>query len=149
MKINFKAADHTDINEIVEMMEIFYQHEQLEFNPEKIRIILQDLLTNFNLGRVWLIRSGEENIGYLILTYSFSVEYGGRDALIDELYIKQNFRNKGIGTEALKFIENGCRTIGINAVHLQVKKFNSDAKRLYERIGYKVNQRDYLTKRLN
>ena len=148
MKINFKLAERSDTSEVMEMMSEFYRHEELEFNKDKIEKILESLLTDINLGRIWLIENGKEKIGYLVLTYGFSIEYGGRDALIDEFFIKENYRGKGIGTEALRIVEESCRALGINAINLQVKKFNPNAKRLYERGGFKVIERDFLIKKL-
>ncbi|MCL5028087.1 MAG: GNAT family N-acetyltransferase [Bacteroidetes bacterium] len=146
MNINSKAADHEEINEIIEMMNIFYQHEQLEFNHEKNLKIVHELLNNSDLGKIWLIQSNNETAGYLILTYGFSVEYGGRFALIDEFYIKQEFRNKGIGTETLKFVEENCKANGVETIHLQVKNFNSSAKKLYAALGYEEIDRIFMRK---
>lgn len=146
MKINFKAVDHSEIKKVIEMMNIFYQHEHLEFYIEKNSQIVQELLNNSNFGKIWLIRSDDDTVGYIILTFGFSVEYGGRFALIDEFYIKQEFRNKGIGTEALKFVEVNCKASGVESIHLQVKNFNSSAKKLYAVLGYEEIDRVFMRK---
>lgn len=49
------------------------------------------------MGRVWLIQHQSLAIGYVILTLGFSLEYGGRDAFIDEFYIQANYQGQGIG----------------------------------------------------
>ena len=146
MEINFKTADQFDIEKIVEMMIIFYQHEHLEFNIDKNLKIVDELLNNSNLGKIFLIRSGNETVGYIIITYGFSIEYGGGLALIDELYIKKEFRNKGIGTETLKFVEENCKVSGMETIHLQVKNFNSSAKKLYATLGYEEIDRVFMRK---
>ena len=51
------------------------------------------------------------------------MEYDGRNALLDEFFIKDSFRSKGIGKETLKFIEQHCKLNDIHAVHLQVNNF--------------------------
>ena len=45
-------------------------------------------------------------VGYLVLTLGYSLEYGGRDAFIDEVYIRSSYRGRGIGTAALTFRRN-------------------------------------------
>jgi len=42
------------------------------------------------MGRVWLIQYQGQVIGYVILTLGYSLEYGGRDAFIDEQLARQS-----------------------------------------------------------
>jgi hypothetical protein len=39
---------------------------------------------------------GDELAGYVILTLGFSVEYRGREAFVDELYVEEKFRRQGL-----------------------------------------------------
>ncbi len=149
MKINYKPADYQDIEKVMEMMSEFYRHEKIDSDAVKIKTVLEEMIGNVNLGRIWLIKNYNENIGYLILTYGSSVEYGGRFALIDEFFIKEEFRNKGIGTAALRFVEVECKSMGIQTVHLQVKKFNPAAEKLYLRVGYEEIDRVFMKKNIS
>jgi GNAT superfamily N-acetyltransferase len=56
-----------------------------------------------------------EPVGYLVVTLGYSLEYGGRDAFVDEVYIRSTHREKGIGTAALTFAEEQCRVLGVRA----------------------------------
>jgi len=38
----------------------------------------------------------------MALTMGFSMEYGGKDAFLDDLFIKNSFRGAGTGKEALE-----------------------------------------------
>jgi len=98
------------------------------------------------LGRIYSIKCDDEYVGYSVLTFGFSLEYFGRDALIDELYIRADYRGKGIGSRYLKFIENICKDENIFALHLEVSKINTKAQELYRRMGYKDHNRYLLTK---
>jgi GNAT superfamily N-acetyltransferase len=51
--------------------------------------------------------NGDETIGYIVLTLGDSLEYHGRDAFVDEIYIRESHRGKGIGAQAIKFVEGG------------------------------------------
>ncbi len=83
-------------------------------------------------------------IGYLVLTIGYSLERGGRDAFIDELYVRPQWRGLGLGTLAVATAEVAARRLGVRAVHLEVDTTNERARRLYERIGFAVRQRYHL-----
>ena len=44
------------------------------------------LIDDPSAGRVWIIRADKADVGYAVMVFSFSVEFGGRTAFIDELY---------------------------------------------------------------
>ena len=85
-------------------------------------------------------------MGYLVLTFGFSLEYSGRDALIDELFLREQFREFGIGRQAINFVTEFCRADGIKTIHLEVEHHNETAKELYRKTGFIDYKRYFLTK---
>jgi ribosomal protein S18 acetylase RimI-like enzyme len=71
----------------------------------------------------------------------FSVEFGERDAFVDELYVADAARGHGLGSAALQVAEEACREAGIHALHLEVEHANPRARALYERHGYIAHER--------
>lgn len=90
--------------------------------------------------------SDKEVAGYIVLTFGFSLEYHGRDALVDEIYLRERFRGQGTGTRGLQFIEGVCRELGIRALHLEVERANIIAQSVYRRAGFVDHDRYLLTK---
>ena len=131
---------------LLTMMKEFYQLEQLKFNEDKLTNAVTLMLGNNDLGRIFLITSDGRFVGYSVVTFGFSLEFFGRDAIIDEIYVRENFRGKGIGSRLLKFIENLCQEEKIYALHLEVNRINTKAQDLYRRMGYKDHNRYLLTK---
>ena len=82
----------------------------------------------------------------MVLTVSFSFEYRGYDAFIDELYIAEEHRGQGIGRRTMDFVENVARELGVNAMHLEVSRDNEAALKLYQRTGYGDHGRYLMTK---
>ena len=138
---------NTDKPDVLEMMEAFNKIDGYDFDLTMGEKNLLGFTSNEMLGRLYLVKSREENIGYIVLSFGFSFEYNGRDAFIDELYIKPPFRSKGIGKLAMDFVESESKKLNINAVHLEVEPHNGKAKQLYRDRGYKPNGRTLLTKR--
>ncbi len=110
------------------------------------RAVLQQLIANEQFGKIWLILVDGKTAGYIALTFSYSLEYAGRDALIDELYLREEFRGFGIGKQTIQFIEDYCRAENIKAIHLEVDRTNNAAKALYHKTGFVDHERHFLTK---
>src|SRR5690348_1265035 len=97
---------------------------------------------------MWLIEDEHQAVGYLVLTVCFSLEFAGRFCLVDELFVSEESRGRGLGTQALEFATSWCRSQGMQALRLEVWTGNSGAIRLYERAGFALEERHLMTKRL-
>lgn len=155
MDITFKIADYSDIEILVQLIGEFHEIEHLPFDEGTIRSLLAKLLKKDYLGRVSLIQdsgnvlAGSEApnaIGYIVLTFGYSLEFLGRDAFIDELYIRESHRGQGIGTRALQFIEQMCPSLGIQALHLEADRKNTTAQAFYRKVGFEDHDRYLMTK---
>jgi GNAT superfamily N-acetyltransferase len=146
MKPTFKLAETFDLETILQLMREYYNFDHLDFHEYLARTALEQLVKDNSLGRVWLIQVEDEAIGYAVLTLGYSLEYRGRDAFVDELYIRESYRDRGIGTETLKFIETNCYTLGIRALHLEVERNNTKAQSTYRKFGFEDRDRFLMTK---
>ncbi|MGH9389223.1 MAG: GNAT family N-acetyltransferase, partial [Vicinamibacteria bacterium] len=63
----------------------FYAEQRYPFDREKAQAALEPFLADPTLGRAWLFRNADIAVGYFVLTLGWSLEYGGRDAFVDEL----------------------------------------------------------------
>lgn len=147
--LRISAASGANEEVVIELMREFYQAEQLEFREDVARAALRELWRDPRIGLVFLLHAGEVLAGYTILTFGFSLEFRGRDALVDELYVREQSRRLGIGGQTLAWLEEVCREEGIHALHLEVDHANPSAKRLYNRLGFVDHDRHLLTKRLD
>ena len=146
MSVHFSLAGPTDEELVLSLMREFYALEHLTWSAEPARAALRQVLESHRYGVVALIHHGEEVAGYGVLTFGFSLEFHGRDALIDELYVRERFRGRGAGTLTLAFVEELCRTEGVRALRLEVHRTNEAGQRLYHRAGYRDHDRYLLTK---
>ena len=139
----------SDLDELLPLMREFYAGERLPFDEVVLRRALEELWTEPLHGNAWLARAHEEAVGYGVLCCGFSLEYGGRDAFVDELYVRPEWRDRGIGNRLLDAMEAHCRASGVAAFHLEVDHGNPDGKRLYSRRGFVDHERHLMTKWLN
>lgn len=145
----FQPATVADADRLVAMMEALYRHDDHPFDATQARRATLSLLGSPVFGRIWLICQAEEVVGYMVLTFGFSLEFGGRDALLDELFIAEPHRGKGFGRQTLQFAFEHCRNEGIRALHLEVLTGNDTAAAIYNRFGFKQDDRRLMTKWLD
>ncbi|MGH7454510.1 MAG: GNAT family N-acetyltransferase [bacterium] len=148
MDTTFRIAARADIDLLVRFMCEFYEYDHLPFDEPAARQAMEKILQDHSLGRVWLIYDGEQAIGYVVLTLGYSLEYHGRDAFVDEIYISASHRGKGIGTQIIQFVEEVCRELEVQALHLEVERANIKAQAFYHKVGFEDHDRYLLTKRL-
>lgn len=146
MNIQINTIARDEIDTLLSMMKNFYAIDNYEYNAGIGKKTALELIENKQLGRLYIIKENLDYVGYIALTFGFSFEYNGRDALIDELYIEENWRNKGIGKLAIEFIVQQTKQLGVNAIHLEVEQHNKSAYELYRKSGFKENDRILMTK---
>lgn len=146
MSLNIVPAEASDMDLLLVLLRDFYIHEALMFDEEVARRALQQLIDNPSFGRSFLLEFDGEKVGYTVLTFGFSLEFHGRDAFVDELYIVAEYRGRGIGKQALDFLAEVCRAEGIAALHLEVERANTVAQEVYRKQGFKDHDRYLLTK---
>ena len=139
--LSFKLADNSCLGKLLTLIREYYVYDGHEFSESRVQGALKEIFNNSTLGKVWLIAWSDEVIGYLILTFGFSVEFGGRDSFVDEFYIREAYRGKGFGRKAMEFAEETARKLGVKAVHLEVNRDNINSQEVYRKLGFK--DRDY------
>ena len=139
--ISFKPLEIADIEVITQMMQDFYAIDNYPMDVEVAKNLFQEFITNEHLGKSWLIYSENEIVGYIILTFIFSFEYGGKIAFVDELFIKETARGKGIGKEAIQFIQREAPKLSLKLLYLEVEPHNENAQKLYLAHDFELHNR--------
>jgi ribosomal protein S18 acetylase RimI-like enzyme len=142
------AIVRTDLPLLEQLVRAYYAEDGHDFRANRQLPALAALAGGEAFGRAWLIRLGARSIGYAVLAFSFSVEAGGREACIDELYILPEVRKRGIGRRILALLEAEARAEGVRRVFLEVARHNR-AIGLYRRAGYLDHDRFLMSKFLD
>jgi|GEM_PF-2875451 len=104
----FRRATLQDIRDIMIMMADFHADDRVAWQPGEVRRALADLFTQPAYGIFWLVEMDGQAIGFLVLTFGFSLEFHGRNAFVDEFYIRPEFRCRGFGSKALAYVMDYC-----------------------------------------
>jgi GNAT superfamily N-acetyltransferase len=130
MQAPFRPATTADEATLLELMREFYREGRMPFDERAARAALRGLLADPGRGRALLIEVDGAIAGYLVVCFGWSLEFQGRDAFVDELYLRERFRGRGIGTRALEVAAEVCRISDVRALHLEVERGNARAQSL-------------------
>ncbi len=144
MNVSFTKAEIADLSVLLPLTKEFYIEHPLEFNQERMQSGLSQLLENPDLGLAWIIKFESSTVGYLILTFGFSLEFAGRDAFIDEIYLRPEYRGRGLGEAAVAYAQEYAKASGITAIHLEVAKGKEQAIGLNEKMGFESREGNFL-----
>jgi GNAT superfamily N-acetyltransferase len=140
-----RVAGPGDIPRLVELMVEFYAESGHPCDPARAAAAFDQLVRDPRLGRVWLLEHAGRSVGYAVLTLGYSLEYGGRDAIVDDLFVQAPYRSRGLGTAAIEEAKRACIALGVRALHLEVARDNHGARELYRKAGFLDHDRLLLT----
>ena len=126
----------------------FHTEQGITLAPEARRAGLEPLLSGIPHGVAYLIGPARAPIGYLIVTFGWSVEFGGLDGFIDEIYVRPGVRGRGIASETLQSLPRALAGAGLKALHLEVDRDAEATHKLYARAGFRARPR-YMLMTLN
>ena len=141
-----RPARESDVETLLGLQRIYYAEDGYPFVEPRAGASWTQLLTNAALGRVWVVVDADDIVGYVVLTLGFSLEFGGRDAFVDELFVSPAHRGRGYGAAALDAAEAGCADLGVNALHLEVERGKTRTQEFYRRRGFVDHDRYLMTK---
>jgi len=127
-------------------MREFYAQQEMRFDEPAASLAINRALSNPELAQIYLIFRGAELAGYFALTFCFSLEFHGRFALFDELYLREPYRRQKLGKAVVAFAEDLCKKAGIKALRLEVGRENQPAQSLYRAAGFMEDERNLMTK---
>jgi GNAT superfamily N-acetyltransferase len=130
-----RASAGGDADTVAELLDAFNR----EFDtPTPGTAVLADRLERLlATGEVVAILAGDPAVGVAVLTLRPNVWYDGPVALLDELYVTPGLRGQGIGSLLLEAAETETRRRGGELLEINVDGVDHDARRFYERHGYR------------
>jgi len=142
----FRLAVESDAEVLLDFMQTYYAFDGHAFDREKARVALTALLRDPNLGGAWLILDGDAPVGYIVLCFGYSLEWLGRDAFVDEFYLREEYRGRGWGKKTMAFLEQAARERGVRALHLEVMSGNETAMHFYQKLEFREHNSTFLSK---
>ncbi|WP_278921845.1 MULTISPECIES: GNAT family N-acetyltransferase [Pseudophaeobacter] len=136
MSAALHLARPEDQEKLLPMVAAFHAEAGLDTSPAQREAGIVPLLAGMPYGAVYIIGPTRAPIGYIVVTFGWSVEFGGMDGFVDEIYIRPAVRGRGLATEVLIELPKTLGAAGVKALHLEVDRQDEKTQRLYQRTRF-------------
>jgi ribosomal protein S18 acetylase RimI-like enzyme len=133
-----------DLDRLTKLVAGFHAHHKIEQDDDTRHNALCPLLEGSPHGAIWLIGPRLSPVGYIAVSFGWSIELGGLEAFLDEFFVRERVRANGMGSEALRALLPALSAQGVKAIHLEIDGDNAPAHKLYERLGFQSRDRYHL-----
>ncbi|MFN2412832.1 MAG: N-acetyltransferase family protein [Pyrinomonadaceae bacterium] len=140
-EIEIRNAARDDLAEIVEMLREFAAFEKLE----EYCTVTEKRLETAAFGpdaiiEVIVAKQGNRTIGYAIYYPNFTSFGGLSGYYLEDLYVREGVRGRGIGESLLREVARAALARGFERIDFEVLKWNEKAIHFYERLGAESNE---------
>jgi ribosomal protein S18 acetylase RimI-like enzyme len=140
MDIRLVRATDADSDVLIGLARAFHLEDGHALDGHGEAALLQ-IARGEPFARAWIARADGHPVGYLVITLGYSIEYGGRDGFIDDLYLAPVAREQGFGRRLIEFALARAADLGVRTLHLEVEPGNENATRLYRAAGFEETGR--------
>ncbi|WP_299404391.1 N-acetyltransferase [uncultured Roseobacter sp.] len=132
--LTLATPDH--LEKLDALVAAFHLESGISIDTDARRAGVMPLLEGSPHGAAYLIGPPRAPIGYIVVTFGWSLEYGGLDGFIDEIYVRPGVRGRGIASETLQSLPRALAGAGLKALHLEVDRDAENTQKLYTRAGF-------------
>lgn len=133
--MHIRTMNAADRESVMEMMRVFYASEAVLTNGSE-EIFSRDVdacISDNPFLEGYILEEEGVTAGYVMLAKSFSTEFGKPCIWIEDLYLQEEYRGRGMGVQLLQFVQERYP----QCLHrLEVEEENTRAVRAYEKSGF-------------
>ena len=145
MNTAIREAKLEDVAALVDMMQRAHADAGFALDRELANAAFTTLLRDRSRGVVWIARRDLKPEGYIVVTLKLSMESGGIDAFIEDLFVYRDARRKGVGSALVSAAMADCRRAGVSAVHVETSADDEATAAFYAACGLKNRNHTILT----
>jgi ribosomal protein S18 acetylase RimI-like enzyme len=119
---------------LLDLVGDFNREDGHDHDEARVRRALGPLLVDDRLGQVWVVEVDGSPVGYCVVTWGYSLESGGRECVVDEIFVAP--WSRGVGGALLDTALVGARDAGALVAFLETEAHNARGRSFYERHGF-------------
>jgi len=138
MSAALHLAGLDDGPKLLPMIAAFHAEFGLDISDIQREEALTPVLEGSPYAAAYIIGPRRSPVGYITVSFGWSMELGGLDGFVDEFFIRPSVRRRGMGTEVLLQLLPALGSAGVKALHMEVQKEDDSAKRLFHKAGFRA-----------
>ena len=146
--ITIARATDTDVADVASLLAVQLDEHGMAMPRDAVERALHGIVTRPERGRVLVARKDGLAVGFAVMPFTWTVEFGGLSAWLDELYVIPELREHGLGTKLLLAAMEVVRAEGCIAMDLEVDTDHARVASLYLRNGFRALPRKRFARRL-
>lgn len=133
----FRRITENDRELYYHYVDVFYHTDAVNapVPTENYRLTFDEMMRSDDYVRGYIFEHDGTPCGFALLSKTFSQEAGGYSVTIEEIYIDEEYRSKGLATEFFEWLKKESCAMRLR---IEVEDYNEGAKRLYERMGFEL-----------
>ncbi|MDX6153280.1 GNAT family N-acetyltransferase [Marinococcus sp. PL1-022] len=137
MSIRIRTVETEDIPSLAEAMQAYIvdHYEHPDPGIGKLKTLIKKLLAQPEIGIQFIVEHYGDLIGFATLYQTFSTLQVKKTAILNDLYIYQEFQGQHYGKELLEFVLSYVQSEDYAGMVLETDRSNKKARRLYESLG--------------
>ncbi len=136
MSARLHLATPQDLDRLASLVAAFHAHLGSNVTESAQVAAMAPLLEGSPHGAIWLIGPKSAPVGYLALSFGWSISLGGLVGVIDQVFIREGVRGRGMATEALRSLLPELAERGLGALQIKIAADNARLTRFAERVGF-------------
>ncbi len=124
-----------DKEKVIEMMTVFYASPAVSTNGSReiFDADVDECIHNGQYLEGFVFEDGDEIQGYAMIAKSFSTEFGKPCVWLEDIYIKEEYRGRGIAAEFFHFLFERHQNA---VIRLEAEEENERAVKIYKKAGF-------------
>lgn len=140
-KTRLHLARPEDLPRLAAMVASHHDETGVKLDDARRAAALVPLLDGSPHGVIYLIGPKNSPVGYIAISFGWSIALGGIEGHIDEFWIRRAVRDRGMGGEALAALMPALRDAGLTALHMEVDR-TGPVDPIYGRLGFRMREHD-------
>ena len=142
-----RRSTRADLDALVELGAEYCAADGHAFDEATVRTGFAGVVADDRYGVVLVADVDGTVVGYAVVSWGWSIEVGGLDVVLDEIYVRP--KGSGIGGALLAGVEAACRDVGAKRVFLETEPHNERARRWYASVGFSRQPSIWMSKELD
>jgi len=133
--IEIVKAKRKDIKEIYNFIKLMAKYEKLEHEHTGSIDDLETSLFDEKVAEVIFLTKNKEKIGFALYYFTFSTFLSKKTLYLEEIFIKEEYRNNGYGKMLFNHLINKAKTLNVGRMEWVCLNWNKPSIEFYKKMG--------------